>query len=170
LGGLNGYRQRRAPICFDLSTISTDVCCSSSSFFKTACCRACGYVGERPESVVNLWAAQTMRSTLRRLLGAVHGLSTRLCSGRSAGMRTRPHIHRPTAAWMQTPWLRAPGGRLRRWIRLIYVDWVPPDFTASRSWPFSKSRDRRSECPCRDSPVRHRYSPNKGSPHRPRMP
>ena len=101
-----------------------------------------------------------------RSMGCPHGFS----SGRSAGKRTRPHIHRPTTALLQTHWLRTPGGRLRRWIMLIYVDWVPPDFTTSRSWPFSKSRDRRAECPLRDSPVHHRYSKDKGSPHRPRMP
>ena len=50
-------------------------------------------VGERPESVVNLWAAQTMRSTLRRLLGAVHGLSTRPV-GLGPVRRTRPQVHR----------------------------------------------------------------------------
>ncbi len=34
-------------------------------------------------------------------------------------------------------------GRLRQWIMLIYVDWLPPDFTTSRSWPFSNNRDHR---------------------------
>ena len=94
-----------------------------------------------------------------RLLGAVHGLSTRLCSGRSAGMRTRPHIHRLASPWMQTHWLRThtadcDGGSLLR-----CVDWVPPDFTTSRSWPFSMSRDRRPGCPFGDSPESRRFSP-----------
>nr|VFK43897.1 MAG: hypothetical protein BECKTC1821D_GA0114238_10195 [Candidatus Kentron sp. TC] len=38
-------------------------------------------------------------------------------------------------------------GGLRRWIMLIYVGWLPQDFTVSRSWPFSSSRDYRLRMP-----------------------
>jgi len=84
---------------------------------------------------------------LWRPFGAVHGLPTRLCSGRSAGMRTRPHIHRLATSWMQTHWLRphaadCDGGS-------CWDAWIGyrPDFTTSRSWPFSTGRDRRPGCP-----------------------
>jgi len=159
-------------ICFDLSTIGTGCRRSTSSLFvKNSLLQGLWVCGrEARECGQPVGRACAVLAVSRRPHGAVHGLSTRLCSGRSAGMRTRPHIHRPMAALLRTYWPRAPSGRLRRWIMLICVDWVPLDFTASRSWPFSKSRDRRSGCPLRDSPVRHRYSPNKGSPHRPRMP
>ena len=50
---------------------------------------------------------------------------------------------------------------------LICVDWVPPDFTASRSWPFSSGRDHRPIRPLGDRTDGTGYSPNKGSPHRP---
>jgi hypothetical protein len=103
-------------------------------------------------------------------LGVVHGLSTRLQLGpvrRDADSSTYPQAGAVIDA---NTLAQGTHGRLRRWIMLRCVDWLPPDFTASRSWPFSSSRDRCPGCPLGDSPGRRRYSRNKGSPHRPRMP
>jgi hypothetical protein len=53
-----------------------------------------GLVGERPESVGNLWAAPALGSpTTRAVGGAVHGLSTRP-AGLGPVRRTRPQVHR----------------------------------------------------------------------------
>jgi len=78
--------------------------------------------------VGNLWAALArcarIAPSLRHGPWVVH--TAPWGSGRSAGKRTRPHLHRPTLTLWQTHWFRAPGGRLRRWIMLRCVDWLPP--------------------------------------------
>ena len=43
----------------------------------------------------------------------------------------------------QVRWVRTRPDSLRRWFILICVDWLPLDFTTSRSWPFSRIRDHR---------------------------
>jgi hypothetical protein len=78
-----------------------------------------GLVGERPESVGNLWAAPTRRlPTARTAGGAVHGLSTRP-AGLGPVRRTRPQVHRqmgwgyhlnPTALFTAALGLQAPWG------------------------------------------------------------
>ena len=105
-----------------------------------------------------------------RSVCAVHGLSTRLQLGPVRGTRTRPHIHRAAVRFASSALAQGTSGRLRRWIILRYVDWLPPDFTASRSLPFSKIRGHRPGTPYGDYPDQHRCSPNKDSPHRPDMP
>jgi len=98
-----------ALICFDLSTFGTK--------FRNAPLRfsiknnlllslwVCGR--EARECGQPVGRASDGLKLSSRAFGAVHGLSTRLCSGRSAGMRTRPHIHRLMLALIQTHWLRA---------------------------------------------------------------
>ncbi len=86
--------------------------------------------------MVNLWAALHGAHRLHRPSCAVHRLTT-LSLGPVRGTRTRPHIHRVCSLFASSTLAQDTPGRLRRWIILIYVGWLPPDFTASRSWPFS---------------------------------
>jgi len=88
-------------ICFDLLDTGTEFRQSPSLFpHKTACCRACGDVGEKPESVGNLWAAL---ARCARIAPAVHGLSTRPPWAR-AGPQGSGLVHRPLSANMtETP-------------------------------------------------------------------
>ncbi len=104
-------------------------------------------MGERPESVVNLWAAPSTRltslPTSRRGPWVVHTSllgPVRVLADSSTYPQAGAGVDANTLA-------QGTHGRLRRWIMLIYVDWVPPDFTTSRSWPFSMSRDRRPGYP-----------------------
>ena len=96
-------------ICFDLSTIGTCFRGTSPRFFiKNNLLLSLWVCGrEARECGQPVGRACDVLGILCRHLGAVHGLSTRLCSGRSAWMRTRPHIHRLMLALIQTHWLRA---------------------------------------------------------------
>ena len=95
----------------------------------------------------NLWAAPATHS--------------RSCDGLSARSTGCPHVfaragprNADSSTYPQTvvgvvanTLAQGIYGRLRRWIMLRCVDWLPPDFIASRSWPFSRSRDRHPGCP-----------------------
>ena len=96
-------------ICFDLSTFGTNFRNTSLRFsLKNRLLLGLWVCGrEARECGQPVGRAFDMLDALQSPFGAVHGLPTRLCSGRSAGMRTRPHIHRLAKASMQTHWLRA---------------------------------------------------------------
>ena len=77
--------------------------------------------------------------SVARSMGCPHVFS----SGRSA-VRGLVHISTGFLMFGSSTLAQDTPGRLRRWINLRCVGWLPPDFTASRSWPFSNSRDHRA--------------------------
>ena len=96
-------------ICFDLSTVGTKFRNTPLRFsLKNNLLLSLWVCGrEARECGQPVGRASDGLDLTRQAFGAVHGLSARLCSGRSAGMRTRPHTHRLAAIWIQTHWLRA---------------------------------------------------------------
>ena len=107
---------------------------------------------------------------IRRRLGAVHGLSTRLQLGpvrTDADSSTYPQAGRDLDA---NTLAQGTHGRLRRWIMLRCVDWLPTGLHYVAELAFLYKQGSAPGMPVWDSPERHRFSGDKGSPHRPRMP
>ena len=96
IGQISRGHVKHGLICFDLSTAGTIFSHSPlRSSIKNSLLLSLWVCGrEARECGQPVGRAFDELDVSRGSCGAVHGLSTRLCSGRSAGMRTRPHIHR----------------------------------------------------------------------------
>ena len=142
-------------ICFDLSRLCTKLAHSAHTLMPLTVVfrlknrwllalwvcgretRECGQLVGRAMTDVAACTGPFARS-----MGCPHIFS----SGRSAA-RGLVHISIGRSQFVSSALAQGTSSRVRRWIMLRCVDWVPPDFTASRSLPFSSIRGHRPGTP-----------------------
>jgi hypothetical protein len=161
-----------ALICFDLSTLGTRFWSTPLRFSikNNLLLSLWGCGREARECGQPVGRASDMFDLFARSFGAVHGLSTRLQLGpvrTDADSSTYPQAGKDVAANTLAQGTR---GRLRRWIMLRCVDWLPTGLHCVAELAFLYSQGSAPGMPIWDFPEHRRYSADKGSPHRPRMP